>query len=179
MLLYAQNIKKEYGIRTVLDIEKLEIQDGDRIGLIGRNGAGKSTLLGVLAGRISCEEGVIKRNCPMAEILQSGESAGDLEGRYISQLGLKDSALKSGGERTRKAIGAAFSQGAPLLFADEPTTNLDEEGIKTLEKLITGYRGAVLMISHDRTLLDRVCTKIWELEEGRLTVCLFYTSHSI
>ena len=170
MLLYAQNIKKEYGIRTVLDIEKLEIQDGDRIGLIGRNGAGKSTLLGVLAGRISCEEGVIKRNCPMAEILQSGESAGDLEGRYISQLGLKDSALKSGGERTRKAIGAAFSQGAPLLFADEPTTNLDEEGIKTLEKLITGYRGAVLMISHDRTLLDRVCTKIWELEEGRLTV---------
>ena len=50
MLLNALNIKKEYGIQTVLDIEKLEIRDGDRIGLIGRNGAGKSTLLGVLSG---------------------------------------------------------------------------------------------------------------------------------
>ena len=51
MLLNAQNIKKEYGIQTVLDIEKLEIGDGERIGLIGRNGAGKSTLFGVLRGR--------------------------------------------------------------------------------------------------------------------------------
>ncbi|CDB62657.1 putative uncharacterized protein [Clostridium clostridioforme CAG:132] len=56
MLLNALNIKKEYGIQTVLDIEKLEIRDGDRIGLIGRNGAGKSTLLGVLSGRIACDE---------------------------------------------------------------------------------------------------------------------------
>ena len=55
MLLNAQNIKKEYGIQTVLDIEKLEIGDGERIGLIGRNGAGKSTLFGVLTGRIACE----------------------------------------------------------------------------------------------------------------------------
>ena len=53
MLLNALNVKKEYGIQTVLDIEKLEIRDGDRIGLIGRNGAGKSTLLGVLSGRIA------------------------------------------------------------------------------------------------------------------------------
>lgn len=50
MLLSAQNVKKEYGIQKVLDIERLEIQDGDRIGLIGRNGTGKSTLLGVLSG---------------------------------------------------------------------------------------------------------------------------------
>ena len=69
MLLNAQNIKKEYGIQTVLDIEKLEIGDGERIGLIGRNGAGKSTLFGVLTGRIACEEGIIRRNCEIAEIL--------------------------------------------------------------------------------------------------------------
>lgn len=170
MLLYAQNLKKEYGIRTVLDIETLEIQDNDRIGLIGRNGAGKSTLFGILTGRIPCDEGVIKRNCPVSEILQSGESFGDCDGRYISQLGLRDSAVKSGGERTRRAIAAAFSQGTPLLFADEPTTNLDQSGIGLLEKLIGGYQGAVVMISHDRALLDKVCTKIWELEDGRLRV---------
>lgn len=170
MLLSAQNIKKEYGIQTIIDIEKLEIQDGERIGLIGRNGAGKSTLFGVLSGRIACDEGVIKRSCEIAEILQTGESDGDSEGRFISQMKLRESAVKSGGERTRLAIAAAFSKHAPLLFADEPTTNLDMDGVEMLEKMMAGYRGAILMISHDRTLLDRVCNKIWELEDGRIRV---------
>ena len=162
MLLNALNVKKEYGIQTVLDIEKLEIRDGDRIGLIGRNGAGKSTLLGVLSGRIACDEGVVKRYCPIAEILQTGETEDEPEARLLSQLKLRDSAVKSGGEKTRRAIGAAFSSQAPLLFADEPTTNLDMEGVELLEKMMKGYRGAILMISHDRTLLDRVCNQIWE-----------------
>lgn len=180
MLLRAQNIKKEYGIQTILDIEKIEIQDGDRIGLIGRNGAGKSTLLGVLSGRIPCDEGVIRRECEIGEILQEmGEPsdaggaaarAADCEGRFISQLGLKDSAVKSGGERMRLAIAEAFSGRAPLLFADEPTTNLDVDGVKKLERMLAGYRGAVVLISHDRMLLDSVCTCIWELEEGKLRV---------
>ena len=170
MLLNALNVKKEYGIQTVLDIEKLEIRDGDRIGLIGRNGAGKSTLLGVLSGRIACDEGVVKRYCPIAEILQTGETEDEPEARLLSQLKLRDSAVKSGGEKTRRAIGAAFSSQAPLLFADEPTTNLDMEGVELLEKMMKGYRGAILMISHDRTLLDRVCNQIWELDKGNIRV---------
>lgn len=170
MLLNALNIKKEYGIQTVLDIEKLEIRDGDRIGLIGRNGAGKSTLLGVLSGRIACDEGVVKRYCPIAEILQTGETEDEPEARLLSQLKLRDSAVKSGGEKTRRAIGAAFSSQAPLLFADEPTTNLDMEGVALLEKMMRGYRGAILMISHDRTLLDQVCNQIWELDRAAVRV---------
>ena len=170
MLLNALNIKKEYGIQTVLDIEKLEIRDGDRIGLIGRNGAGKSTLLGVLSGRIACDEGVVKRYCPIAEILQTGETEDEPEARLLSQLKLRDSAVKSGGEKTRRAIGAAFSSRAPLLFADEPTTNLDMEGVELLEKMMKGYRGAILMISHDRTLLDQVCNQIWELDRAVVRV---------
>lgn len=170
MLLSAQNIKKEYGIQTVLDIEKLEIDDGERIGLIGRNGAGKSTLFGVLTGRIACDGGIIKRNCEIAEILQTGDCDGEPDGRFISQMKLKESAVKSGGERTRLAIAAAFSKHAPLLFADEPTTNLDMEGVEMLEKMMAGYRGSILMISHDRTLLNRVCNKIWELEDGRIRI---------
>ena len=170
MLLNALNIKKEYGIQTVLDIEKLEIRDGDRIGLIGRNGAGKSTLLGVLSGRIACDEGVVKRYCPIAEILQTGETEDEPEARLLSQLKLRDSAVKSGGEKTRRAIGAAFSSQAPLLFADEPTTNLDMEGVELLEKMMKGYRGAILMISHDRTLLDQVCNQIWELDRAAVRV---------
>lgn len=170
MLLTAQNIKKECGIQTVLDIEKLEIRDGDRIGLIGRNGAGKSTLLGVLSGRIKPDEGIIMRNCEIAEILQTGETDGNSEGRFISQMQLRHSAVKSGGERTRLAIAAAFSRHAPLLFADEPTTNLDMDGVEMLEKMMAGYRGAILMISHDRSLLDKACSQIWELDKGKIRI---------
>ena len=133
MLLNALNVKKEYGIQTVLDIEKLEIRDGDRIGLIGRNGAGKSTLLGVLSGRIACDEGVVKRYCPIAEILQTGETEDEPEARLLSQLKLRDSAVKSGGEKTRRAIGAAFSSQAPLLFADWTAQKERERGFQEFE----------------------------------------------
>ncbi len=169
-LISSQNIKLEYGIQTILDVTKLEIQDGDRIGLVGRNGAGKSSLFGVLTGRIKADSGVIVRNCEIAEIMQSGETDGISEGRYISQMRIKDSAIKSGGEKTRLAIASAFSKRTPLLLADEPTTNLDVAGIESLTKMLKGYRGAFLLISHDRTLLDEVCTTIWELEDGEVKV---------
>ena len=170
MLLKAQNIKKEYGIQEILEIDTLQIEDFDRIGLVGKNGAGKSTLMSILAGDLEPDEGYVKRFCPIARIRQSQEAKGPVQGSYISRLGLKDSAVKSGGERTRLAIGAAFSQNAPLLMADEPTTNLDLEGILLLEKMMAGFRGAILLISHDRALLDRICTTIWELENGKLRV---------
>lgn len=63
-----------------------------------------------------------------------------------------------------------FHGGNPLLFADEPTTNLDLDGIETLQKQLRGYRGAVVLVSHDRALLDRVCTAIWAIEEGTVRV---------
>ncbi|MCD7907015.1 MAG: ATP-binding cassette domain-containing protein, partial [Clostridium sp.] len=170
MLLSAQKLQKEYGIQKVLDIERLEIHDGDRIGLIGRNGTGKSTLLGVLSGRIAADQGAIRRSCQIAEILQTGETEDEAEDLLISRMGLRGSAVKSGGERTRMAIAAAFSKRAPLLFADEPTTNLDIDGVKELERMLSGYRGAILMVSHDRKLLDRVCNQIWELEDGAVRV---------
>lgn len=170
MLLKAQNIKKEYGIQEILEIDTLQIEDFDRIGLVGKNGAGKSTLMSILAGDLEPDEGYVKRFCPIARILQSQETDGHIQGSYISRLGLKGSAVKSGGERTRLAIGAAFSQNAPLLMADEPTTNLDLDGILLLEKMMVGFRGAILLISHDRALLDRICTTIWELEDGKLRI---------
>ncbi len=168
MLLKGQNIKKEYGIQNILAIDKIEINENDRIGLVGRNGAGKSTLLGILNGRIPCEEGTITCKYEIAEILQNGDADTTSDSRYLSHMNLRDSAVKSGGEKTRFAIAAAFSKHAPLLFADEPTTNLDQEGIFLLQKMLIGYNGAVLLISHDRALLDQVCNQIWELEDGKL-----------
>lgn len=170
MLLSAQNIKKEYGIQQILDIGHLEIGDGDRIGLIGPNGAGKSTLLSILAGDLPPDSGTVRRFCPIAQIRQSGQAQGEADPDMMSRFGLWQSPLKSGGERTRIAIGAAFSQRAPLLFADEPTTSLDLEGRILLEKMLAGYRGAIVLVSHDRALLERICTRIWEIDSGSLRV---------
>lgn len=88
MLLQAKKIVKEYGERTVLEIESLTIEEGDRIGLIGPNGAGKSTLLGLLAGRIPADDGQVKRFCPIAEIRQDGTADGDCDGQYASRMGV-------------------------------------------------------------------------------------------
>ncbi len=170
ILLTGVKLEKEYGDRQLLNIERLEISDGVRIGLIGRNGAGKSTLLKILSGELEAEKGVVKRNCGIAVIAQTGETDGEADGRYISQMQLRDSAVKSGGERTRLAIAAAFSKREPLLFADEPTTNLDLVGIERLERMMSGYRGAIVLVSHDREFLDNVCNQIWELEDGKLRI---------
>ncbi len=170
MLLSAQNLIKEYGIQTVLDIDKLEIYEGDRIGLVGRNGSGKSTLLKILSGKIKPDDGIIKSECDIAYISQEGESDGEADAMNMSFMSINNRLAKSGGEVTRLAIATAFSRHAPLLFADEPTTSLDTSGIEELEKMLFNYRGAVVLISHDRTLLDNVCTQIWEIEDGKLRI---------
>lgn len=173
MLLKVQNLKKGYGIQELFSIDRLTIEEGDRIGLVGLNGAGKSTLLHILYGSEQADEGEINRYCEIAMIEQCQEEADDrqmqdVSPQLLSRMQIKDSACKSGGEKTRQAIAAALSQGSRLLFADEPTTNLDVKGIETLEKMLMGYRGAFVLISHDRYLLDKVCTSIWEIEEGKL-----------
>ena len=146
-LLQAQNLTKTFGTRTLFRADQLELHDGDRVGLVGENGAGKSTLLDILRGDLPCDEGNIDRRCPIAMIRQSGDAEGEPDGRLLRTLSLAGSACKSGGERTRRAIAAACSQGAPLLFADEPTTNLDLDGIEAVERMLQDYSGAVLLIS--------------------------------
>ncbi len=169
-LLQAQNLTKTFGTRTLFRADQLELHDGDRVGLVGENGAGKSTLLDILRGDLPCDEGNIDRRCPIAMIRQSGDAEGEPDGRLLRTLSLAGSACKSGGERTRRAIAAACSQGAPLLFADEPTTNLDLDGIEAVERMLQDYSGAVLLISHDRQLLETVCTSIWAIQDGEIRV---------
>lgn len=167
MLLMGENIYKEYGIKTILDIEKLSINEGDRIGLIGRNGMGKSTLFGILSGRIEPDSGKIKCDCEVTELLQSGSVAQDEAYWCVNDAWYEN---KSGGEKMKQAVSEAFLRGSSLLLADEPTTNLDTAGIAMVENFINRYHGAVVVISHDRELLDRVCNTIWELDDGKLTV---------
>lgn len=167
-LLLGQGLEKSYGVRTVFSIEKLEIFEQDRIGLVGANGAGKSTLLSLLAGELPPDSGQIQCCCTPALIRQSGEAEDLADGKTRRTLGLSDSACKSGGEKTRLSIASALSQHTPLIFADEPTTNLDLDGIETLKKELTAFPGALVLVSHDRSLLDELCTIVWELEGGTL-----------
>ena len=170
-MLEINGVRVSFADRQILDLDQLSVYDGDRIGLIGENGAGKTTLLRVLSGELTPEAGQIRRLAPVAVIRQQGDAdAGDdAETRAQFQaLGAREGL--SGGEMTRNRIAGALSARAGLLLADEPTTDLDREGLALLRKKLSGFDGAVLLVSHDRTLLREICDRIWYLEDGKITV---------
>ena len=170
ILIEARDIALRHGEQTVLNIGAIAIFDGERIGLIGENGAGKSTLLNVLSGAITADTGTVRRYCPVAVIRQQGATEAAISGQYRSEFRTQeDRAGLSGGEQTRRRIAGALSREAPLLLADEPTTDLDAEGIERLRRHLEAHRGALLLVSHDRSLLNALCTRIWHLEDGRIT----------
>ena len=170
LILEADHIVKRYGDQTVLDVERLAVYAEDRIGLIGENGAGKSTLLAILSGELLPDEGHVRRRCPVAVIRQTGDAAHDLAARARALFKAPPAREGlSGGEQTRRRIAGALSEDAPLLLADEPTTDLDGPGIDQLRRALQAQPGALILISHDRALLTALCGRIWHLEDGRIT----------
>ena len=169
IILEAAGLHLSYGERQLLKIDQLKIYDTDRIGLIGENGAGKTTLLRILAGEQQPEAGNVRRFVPAAVIHQEGKSGpGDdpeLRARFRAQ---ESRGSLSGGEMTRNRIAEALSAHPELLMADEPTTDLDQEGLDLLRKALTGFQGALLLISHDRALLRKLCNRIWYLRDGTI-----------
>ncbi|AVQ97819.1 ABC transporter [Oceanobacillus iheyensis] len=152
-LIEARDINIDARDRRLVQLEYLAIHAQDRIGLVGNNGSGKTTLLEVLAGKKTPDNGLVTAHTSIA---------------HIPQLKRTDT-IKSGGEVTQEYINDAFSQNAGLLFADEPTTNLDTTHIEKLETQLKKRQGAMVVISHDRAFLDALCNKIWELDEGTIT----------
>jgi len=170
LLLEANHIIVRYGDRTVLDIDALRIYDGERVGLVGENGAGKSTLLAVLSGELTPSSGTVRRYGDVQLIHQSGEARLEGDARMASEFRAPRAREGlSGGEQTRRRIAGALSQNAPLLLADEPTTDLDAAGIARLRQRLSGHEGALVLVSHDRALLNALCTRILHLEDGKLT----------
>lgn len=165
MLATIHQLEKYFGDRLLFTIDHLEIQPQSRIGLVGLNGSGKSTLLKMIYGTISPDSGTITASVSSTMIEQEGKAQGKISGKWQKKLNLSHKTVKSGGQMMRQAIGIALSQEAPLLLADEPTTNLDLSGILLLEQALKDYDGAVVLVSHDRALLDAVCTEIWAIEE--------------
>ncbi len=193
-LLTLTGVQLAYGHHPLLDHADFTIQAGERIGLIGRNGAGKSSLLRLLDGRSQPDDGEISRISGLRVITVEQEPVLD-ETRTVydvvcdtdehsedwqrparvratlEKLGLPADALiagLSGGTRKRVALARALVEQPDLLLLDEPTNHLDFEGIAWLEEMLRGWKGAAVIITHDRRFLDAVATRIVELDRGRL-----------
>lgn len=172
-LALLNNVKKHYGDKLILDIKKLEILTGDRIGLVGANGAGKSTLLKILIGEEDADEGNIYLTKSYAYISQIGNFEEDCSINKIKSLFNAPEEYKeylSGGEKVKIKISNALSENKELIIADEPTSNLDSKSIEILEEMFKSHNGSFLLVSHDRKFLDALCNTIFEIEDGKVNV---------
>jgi ATP-binding cassette subfamily F protein uup len=177
-LLTLRDAELAYGDFPLLDHAQLSVQEGERIGLIGRNGTGKSTLLKVVTGLVTLDDGAIERRdglrialVEQEPVLPTPPAEHDWKlAMYLERFAVdlvRAAATGSGGERKRAALAAAFAAEPDLLLLDEPTNHLDVAAIETLQELIA-QSGAALIITHDREFLDRIATRIVELDRGVL-----------
>jgi ATP-binding cassette subfamily F protein 3 len=184
-----------YGERVVLRGLDLSIADDDRIGLLGQNGNGKSTLVKLIAGRISPMAGEITRGnrlsiayfaqhqveeldegaTPLALVSRKMGDAPEAKRRArTAQLGFgadkADTPVANlpGGEKARLLLGLAAFEGPHLLILDEPTNHLDIPMRDALVEALANYTGAVIIVSHDRAILDAACDRLWLVADGRV-----------
>ena len=196
MLLSAEQLYKSYGTRVLLDDASLYLERGDKVGVVGLNGAGKSTLLRLLSGAEEPDGGTVRLDpnvrleyLPQNPVFPgehtvleqvvlglSGDdrALAEYEGKMIlSRLGVsrfdQPVGQLSGGERRRVALAAVLSRPCDVLVLDEPTNHLDSDMVLWLEDYLKKWRGALAMVTHDRYFLERIVTRIVEVEDGRLS----------
>lgn len=189
-LLVASNIAKGMGGRTLFKNLDFTLSPGTRIGLMGINGCGKTTLLKLLADTLQPDLGTIKRaddlklvyfdqhrkqlspDITLRDALSEGKEFVSFHGqkihingwckRFLFDPSILDMPVKtlSGGERARITIAHLMLQPADVLLLDEPTNDLDIPTLETLEESLMEFPGAIVLISHDRCLLDRICNTV-------------------
>jgi ATPase subunit of ABC transporter with duplicated ATPase domains len=136
-----------------------ELYKGDRVGIVGVNGAGKSTLMRVLAGRLAPDAGNVAAHGSRFLMPQ-------LDG--ADAVYLSSNTGYSGGEKVRARLAAAMAAKPDTLLLDEPASHLDDDTRDMLLNYLRRYTGTLIMISHDRYLLDALCREIWEIEDGAI-----------
>mgnify|MGYP005799435519 CR=1 FL=1 len=156
-MIKLENVSKSYGNREIIKIDKLEIYDGDKIGIVGKNGAGKSTLFDIITKDCIADTGKI-----------------DVKGKigYIKQFNYTLEPNLSGGEIEKAEINKVLKENPDIILADEPSSNLDIASIQYLIKRFKEFIGTILLISHDRRLLDEVCSKIIEIDNSKINIYL-------
>ncbi len=184
ILVDLQNVALQGPDRAVLEDLYLTISSGDRIGVVGINGTGKSALLKIIAGKLEPDSGDVRRGrsiqvgyLEQIPVLASGTvrevlGTGWQVDAALDRLGMLsaadiDTAHLSGGQLKRVALARIFAEPNDVLILDEPTNHLDLGAIQWLEQQIIDFRGAVVLVSHDRFLLDQVTTRMVEIDRGK------------
>jgi len=193
-LISLEKAAKAYAHRTLLDDVSLGVSAGDRVGVVGRNGAGKSTLLALLAGRTVPDAGRVAMASGLrlgylpqgdqltgtaSEIVFPGGATSTpweadprvraIMAELLPGIGLDAQAGQlSGGERRRVALASLLVAERDVLLLDEPTNHLDIEAIDWLGRHLRERGTAVVVVSHDRWLLDQVCERTWEIDRGQV-----------
>ena len=186
-VLALKDVRLVDGATTLFDGVDLGLEPGVRACLVGRNGAGKSTLMRLLIGAIQADAGerVISPGARVSVVPQEPVITGETLVDYATQggaaaheaeaaleaLGLdpvKPATGLSGGEIRRAALARAFAEAPDVLMLDEPTNHLDILAIDTLEGMLKSYRGAALIVSHDRAFLERTTSRCFWLESRRV-----------
>lgn len=195
-ILTAEHIKKSFTERLLFDDASFYLHEGEKVGILGINGTGKSTLLKILAGIEEPEDGkvvlanhVVMRYLPQHPVFKEGQTVleavlevhkGDetlynLEAdakTMMTKLGIKDFDQPveqlSGGQKKRLALVAALVAPADILILDEPTNHLDHAMADWLEEFLKKWRGALIMVTHDRYFLDSVTNRIVEIDKGKI-----------
>ncbi len=191
-----ENLTKVFTERRVFDHTDFSVNEGEKIGIIGVNGTGKSTLLRVIAGLEEPDEGTVtkgrnvvirylpqKPDLPEESTVLEAVMAGNQDSldtwgmesqakTMLLKLDITDFSQSvkelSGGQKKRAALVKVLLQKSELLLLDEPTNHLDGEMSQWLEDYLIGYKGALVMVTHDRYFLDRVSNRIAELDDGKI-----------
>lgn len=203
LVLEAKELSMAYGDLRLYDNLSFTVERGERVGIIGPNGSGKTTLLRQLAGRLEggCGEVSLGHKVTMGFYDQHHEGVnpgGDIfteisrcrpgmrpeqvrtfMGRFLftGEDVFKPIPSLSGGELSRVALAKLILTGANLILLDEPTNHLDIASREALEESLASFPGSIVMVSHDRTLIDKLVEKLIIIERGRATVHLGNYSH--